>query len=105
TGGDGRRELAARFGRGRRNLHLCLPAEGVTTMDERTLASPRPTAASVLVVDDDVILGEALGQLLLQKGLDVVGMADSGPDAVSLSRENEPDVVLMDFRMPMMDGL
>jgi DNA-binding NarL/FixJ family response regulator len=74
-------------------------------MDEPSLPSRHRMSARVLVVDDDVILGEALCQLLLQKGLDVVGMASNGPDAVSMSRERQPDVMLMDFRMPMMDGL
>jgi DNA-binding NarL/FixJ family response regulator len=74
-------------------------------MDEDLFPPPRPNAPRVLVVDDDVVLGEALRQLLLQKGFDVVGVASNGPDAVSLSRQRELDVVLMDFRMPMMDGL
>ena len=74
-------------------------------MEERTLPPRRGGAPRVLVVDDDLILGEALCQLLLQKGFDVVGMVTNGPDAVSLARQGEPDVVLMDFRMPMMDGL
>jgi DNA-binding NarL/FixJ family response regulator len=64
-----------------------------------------PPAPRVLVVDDDVILGEALCHLLRQKGFDVVGVASSGPEGVALSKEKEPDVVVMDFRMPMMDGL
>jgi DNA-binding NarL/FixJ family response regulator len=59
----------------------------------------------VLVVDDDLVLGEALCDLLRQKGFDVVGQARTGPEAVALSRTSAPDVVLMDFRMPMMDGL
>jgi DNA-binding NarL/FixJ family response regulator len=74
-------------------------------MEERFQPPNHPLAPRVLVVDDDVILGGALCQLLLQKGFDVVGMASNGPEGVSLSREREPDVVLIDFRMPMMDGL
>jgi DNA-binding NarL/FixJ family response regulator len=73
-------------------------------MEERIL-SPYPPAPRVLVVDDDVILGEALCHLLRQKGFNVVGMASNGPEGISLTQEKEPDVVLMDFRMPMMDGL
>jgi DNA-binding NarL/FixJ family response regulator len=66
--------------------------------------SPVPPSR-VLVVDDDVILGGALCDLLRQKGFYVVGQVSSGPEAIALSAEEEPDVVLMDFRMPMMDGL
>jgi DNA-binding NarL/FixJ family response regulator len=73
------------------------------------MESIRPTfqtpAPRVLVVDDDVILGGALCDLLRQRGFDVVGQVSSGPEAIALSAQEEPDVVLMDFRMPMMDGL
>jgi response regulator NasT len=74
-------------------------------MENPVRTTPRITRARVLVVDDDVILGGALCDLLRQKGFDVVGQASSGPEAVAISREAEPDVVLMDFRMPKMDGL
>jgi DNA-binding NarL/FixJ family response regulator len=74
-------------------------------MEEPILQPSRPNTPRVLVVDDDVILGQALCQLLLQKGFDVVGMVNNGPESVSVSRERKPDVVVMDFRMPIMDGL
>lgn len=72
---------------------------------ETTRPSPLVAVTRVLVADDDVILGRALCDLLRQKGFDVVGQVSSGPEAIALSAEEEPDVVLMDFRMPMMDGL
>jgi DNA-binding NarL/FixJ family response regulator len=59
----------------------------------------------VLVVDDDAVLREALCDLLAERGFDVVGEAANGADGVALARERSPDVVLMDFRMPGMDGL
>lgn len=59
----------------------------------------------VLVVDDDEILREALCDLLSQRGFDVVGEAANGVDGVALAMECRPDVVLIDFRMPGMDGL
>jgi DNA-binding NarL/FixJ family response regulator len=74
-------------------------------MEKPMRTEPQVPVARVLVVDDDVTLGGALCDLLRQKGFDVVGQAMSGPEAIALSREREPDVVLMDFRMPMMDGL
>lgn len=73
------------------------------------MESTRPTPAApltrVLVVDDDVMLGGALCDLLRQKGFEVVGQVSSGPKAIEVSAVEAPDVVLMDFRMPMMDGL
>jgi DNA-binding NarL/FixJ family response regulator len=74
-------------------------------MEELMSTAPQVPVPRVLVVDDDVILGGALCDLLLQKGFNVVGQASSGPEAIALSRQEKPDVVLMDFRMPMMDGL
>src|SRR2546421_1057579 len=80
--------------------------QGSSQHMENPVPSATPIAIPrVLVVDDDVMLGGALCDLLRQKGFDVVGQASSGPEAVALSRDTEPDVVLMDFRMPRMDGL
>ena len=59
----------------------------------------------LLVVDDHHMLREALVELLVQAGFDVVGEAADGADAVALAKELEPDVVLMDLRMPVLGGL
>ena len=59
----------------------------------------------LLVVDDHAMLREALIDLLRQAGFDVVGEAADGVDAVALCKELEPEVVLMDMRMPVLGGL
>ena len=59
----------------------------------------------VLVVEDHAMLREALVELLVHAGFDVAGEAADGADAVALARQLEPDVVLMDRRMPVMGGL
>jgi DNA-binding NarL/FixJ family response regulator len=59
----------------------------------------------LLVVDDHVMLREALIDLLRNAGFDVVGEAADGVDAVALCKELEPEVVLMDMRMPVLGGL
>jgi two-component system, response regulator PdtaR len=59
----------------------------------------------VLVVDDHAMLREALAELLDQAGFEVVGEAGDGADAVALTGQLEPDVVLMDLRMPGLSGL
>jgi DNA-binding NarL/FixJ family response regulator len=59
----------------------------------------------LLVADDHDMLREALIGLLGQAGFEVVGEAADGVDAVALAKQLEPDVVLMDLRMPVLGGL
>jgi DNA-binding NarL/FixJ family response regulator len=60
----------------------------------------------VALVEDNDVFREALEMLLgLQPGLDVVASAADGNDAVELCREHSPDVVLMDYRLPGLDGV
>jgi two-component system, NarL family, invasion response regulator UvrY len=63
------------------------------------------TLPRVLVVDDHDMLREALVELLVQAGFDIVGQAADGVDAVALAKQLEPEVVLMDLRMPVLGGL
>ena len=62
----------------------------------------RRTAA---VLDDEPLTRMDLRDMLTEQGLDVVGEAADGFDAVELCREKHPDVVLMDVKMPVFDGL
>ena len=59
----------------------------------------------VLIADDQRVVREGLSSLLaLLDGIEVVGAAEDGVRAVELARELDPDVVLMDLRMPGMEG-
>jgi len=59
-----------------------------------------------LIADDQAMVREGFAAVLTaQPGLQVVGLAADGADAVRQVRHLEPDVVLMDVRMPVMDGL
>ncbi|TCO58171.1 response regulator [Actinocrispum wychmicini] len=59
----------------------------------------------VMLVDDHPVVREGLrGMLEAEPDLSVVGEAGSGAEAVALARAKQPDVVLMDLRMPGMDG-
>ncbi|MCS7481010.1 response regulator [Umezawaea endophytica] len=60
----------------------------------------------VLVVDAQELVRDGIASLLgLQPGIEVVGVAGDGRSAVELAPQVEPDVVLMDVRMPVMDGV
>ncbi len=64
------------------------------------------TTIRVLLADDHDILRQGLKMLLsMQQGTQVVGEARTGREAVVMSQELVPDVVVMDITMPDMDGL
>lgn len=69
-------------------------------------AVPDREVVRVLVVDDHALFAEALMLTLgIEQRIEVVGSASSGLEAVSLAAALRPDVVLMDFHMPSMDGI
>ena len=59
----------------------------------------------VLIVDDTDHVREMLVQMLTLDGFDVVGKAASGSQAIELVDTTEPDIVIMDLKMPAMDGI
>lgn len=60
----------------------------------------------VLIADDQRLLAEGIKSVIeTSEAIEVVGIAADGADALSMMRENEPDVVLMDIRMPNMNGV
>jgi response regulator NasT len=65
-----------------------------------TTAVPR-----VVVVDDDRGLRDSMVALLEAYGVTVLGVADDGGAGIDLAGELRPEVVLMDLRMPVVDGL
>ncbi|MEH2245812.1 response regulator transcription factor [Nostoc sp.] len=60
----------------------------------------------VLLVDDQSLIRQGLKALLeLESDLEIVGEAENGEQAINLVAEFQPDVVLLDIRMPIMDGV
>jgi len=60
----------------------------------------------VMLADDQRVVREGLGTLLgLLDGIELVGTAADGEEALALAARHDPDVVLMDLRMPRMDGI
>ncbi|WIY81635.1 response regulator [Propionimicrobium sp. PCR01-08-3] len=62
-------------------------------------------APRVLVAEDEALIRFDLVELLNDEGYEVVGQAGDGEKAVELARELEPDLVVMDVKMPKMDGI
>ena len=60
--------------------------------------------ARILIVEDSPTIREVIKHSLLNAGYLVTGFADRGDDAVRIAGDERPDIVLMDIRMPMMDG-
>ena len=59
----------------------------------------------VLIVDDEAETVVLLRACLEEEGIDVVGTASGGAEAVQVAEELSPDVVLMDIRMPVVSGI
>lgn len=58
----------------------------------------------ILVVEDDPELAEVYHTLLMQAGYDVA-VAHNGKDALKVAEERKPELILLDLRMPVMDGV
>lgn len=71
------------------------PTEGVTKVNQ----------TKVVIADDELIIRMDLKEMLSGLGYQVVGEAGDGRQAINLARELKPDLVIMDIKMPEMDGI
>ena len=60
--------------------------------------------ASVLIIDDEALIRQSIAAYLEDSGFGVQ-QADDGPSGLEMARSHDPDVILLDLRMPQMDGL
>lgn len=61
---------------------------------------------SILIADDHALVREGLKQIIeLEKELEVIGLASNGDEAIKMSIQNSPDVILMDINMPILNGI
>src|SRR3954471_16433091 len=74
------------------------------TEDDPSAAERRP-AITVALVDDEQLIRVALAQALSSSGLELVGEAATGQDAIELVVDLRPDVVMMDLQLPGMSGV
>ena len=62
-------------------------------------------APRVVVAEDEALIRLDLVEMLQEAGYEVVGQASNGEQAVDLAIEHRPDLIIMDVKMPVMDGL
>jgi len=70
---------------------------------ERRFTAPLPPR--VLIAEDETIVRLDLRSLLSSRGFEVIGEARDGEEAVELARTLEPDLVMLDVKMPRLDGV
>ncbi len=75
---------------------------------------PRPTSTSsstsegirrVVIAEDEALIRMDLAEMLGEEGYDVVGQAGDGQRAIELARQLRPDLVILDVKMPVLDGI
>lgn len=113
----GNLEIESAPGRGTRAV-LTVPIgseDAVKPMSASTLSAgipdpisfrPRSRKITILLVDDHQIMRQGLSSLLqFESDMEVVAEAENGKEAVELSRRFQPDVVIMDVNLPVLDGI
>ncbi|MFC7402465.1 ANTAR domain-containing response regulator [Citricoccus sp. GCM10030269] len=89
-----------------------MPTDNPTQPEAEPLTAEKPQAARphaekrrVVVAEDETLIRVDIVEILTAQGYDVVGEADNGQKALDVATELRPDVVLMDVKMPIMDGI
>ena len=79
-------------------------------MSQDPAASPPPTGAAtparrVVIAEDETLIRMDLAEMLSEEGYEVVGEAGDGARAVELAEQLRPDLVILDVKMPVLDGI
>ncbi|HAJ17535.1 MAG TPA: response regulator, partial [Microbacterium sp.] len=75
------------------------------TEQEQAATSAARTPRRVVVAEDESLIRLDIVEILRDNGFDVVGEAGDGESAVQLATELRPDLVIMDVKMPQLDGI
>jgi len=68
-------------------------------------AQPAGPPRRVVIAEDEALIRLDLAEMLAEEGYDVVGQAGDGEAAVALAEEHRPDLVVLDVKMPRLDGI
>lgn len=69
------------------------------------VSETKSTAKRVLIAEDEVLIRMDLAEMLADEGYEVIGEAGDGKVAIELARSLAPDVVILDVKMPLLDGI
>ena len=69
------------------------------------MTQPDPTARRVLIAEDEALIRLDLREMLEEEGYDVCGEAGDGQTAVTMAEELRPELVILDVKMPVLDGI
>ncbi|WP_344155873.1 ANTAR domain-containing response regulator [Nocardioides koreensis] len=64
-----------------------------------------PATRTVVIAEDEALIRMDLAEMLTEEGYDVVGQAGDGAKAVELAEQLRPDLVILDVKMPVLDGI
>ncbi|KRE41299.1 ANTAR domain-containing response regulator [Knoellia sp. Soil729] len=76
-----------------------------TATPETPAPTDAPVAKRILVAEDEAIIRLDLAEMLGEAGYEVVGQASNGEQAVEMATSMRPDLVIMDVKMPVLDGI
>ncbi|MEX0427524.1 ANTAR domain-containing response regulator [Nocardioides sp. DS6] len=76
-----------------------------TVTESAPAPSPTPAPRTVVIAEDEVLIRMDLKEMLTEEGYDVVGEAGDGQTAIDLATEKRPDLVILDVKMPVLDGI
>ncbi len=82
-----------------------IPAEAAEEAATADSAHVPPNTTRVVIAEDEALIRLDLKEMLEEEGYTVVGEAGDGQRAVELAREHNPDLVILDVKMPVMDGI
>ena len=81
------------------------PRDRMAAMTGSTTDSTRSAPRRVLIAEDEALIRLDLAEMLREEGYEVVGEAGDGQEAVDLAEALQPDLVIMDVKMPRRDGI
>ena len=77
----------------------------LVTVSQTEAQTPTTKSTRILVAEDEALIRLDLAEMLAEAGYEVVGQASNGEQAVEMAKELTPDLVIMDVKMPVMDGI